>query len=93
MSYARIVNTEWSTKLTTTDVRSASANLTVSELSLIHISELTRRVNICLSANIAVSVSVSGNRAVSVSVSMSVRDRMHFSFLFDSVPRCHMPDM
>ena len=31
MSYARIVNTEWSTKLTTTDVRSASANLTVSE--------------------------------------------------------------
>ena len=31
MSPARIVNTEWSTKLTITDVKSASAKLTVSE--------------------------------------------------------------
>ena len=42
-SYARSANTEWSTKLTTTDVRSASANLTVSE-SL----TANRMVSVCL---------------------------------------------
>ena len=50
-------------------------------------------VSVCLSANFVVRVSLSGNPAVSVSVSVSVRDTIYFSFLFDSVPRCHMPGL
>ena len=30
---------------------------------------------------------------MSDSVSVSVRDTIYFSFLFDSVPRCHMPGL
>ena len=79
MSYARIVNTEWSTKLTTTDVRSASANLTVSEfvckshgdsLSVNLILRVSVSANlmvrVSLSANLMVSDSLSTNRTVSV---------------------------
>ena len=50
-------------------------------------------VSVCLSANFVVSVSLSGNPAMNVSVSVSVRDTIYFSFLFDSVPRCHMPGL
>ena len=50
-------------------------------------------VNVCLTVNIAVNISVSGIPTVSVSVSVCVRDTIYFSFLFDSVPRCHMPEM
>ena len=50
-------------------------------------------MSVCLAANFVVSVSLSGNPVVSVSVSVSVRDTIYFSFLFDSVPRCHMPGL
>ena len=50
-------------------------------------------VSVCLSANFVVSVSLSGNAAMIVSVSVSVRNTIYFSFLFDSVPRCHMPGL
>ena len=48
-------------------------------------------LNVCRSANFVVSVNLSGNSAMNVSVSVSVRDTINFLFLFDSVPRCHMP--
>ena len=48
-------------------------------------------VNVCLSANFVVSVSLSGNPGMHVGESVSLRDTIYFSFLFDSVPRCHMP--
>ena len=50
-------------------------------------------VNVCLSANLVVSVSLSGNTGMNVGVSVSVRDTIYFSFLFDSVPTCHMPGL
>ena len=63
MSYARIVNTEWRTKLTTTDVTSASANLTVSE------SFVCKPYGVSLSVNLMVRVSASANLMVRVCLS------------------------
>ena len=65
---------------------SLCANLTVS----IHVF-VRFTLSFGVSTNFMVSVSLSGNPAMSVSVSVSVRDTIYFSFLFDSVPRCHMP--
>ena len=64
------------------------ANLTVN----IHVF-VRFTVSFGLSTNFIVSVSLSGNPDMSVSVSVSVRDTIYFSFLFDSMPRCHMPGL
>ena len=72
MSYARYVNTEWSTKLTTTDVRSAFANLTVSEF-------VCKSHGDSLSVNLILRVSVSENLMVRVSLSANLIVRVRVS--------------
>ena len=78
------VTVSFSTVLTV--IERLCANLTVN----IHVF-LRFTVSFGLSTNFMVSVSLSGNPAVSVSVSVSVGNTIYFSFLFDSVPSCHMP--